>query len=262
MAYLSSLTSEELHHYTRAIAHSVTVRTHLDALVWLQGDMQRYIPHDIMVAAWGDFRSGAIRHDIITSMVGVRSQSSNPRAITPVLDRLFQRWSAQGRAPFALHTGERGFLLEDDSLTCALSGALQKMRSAMVHGISDERGSHDCLYVTYSSKPTSNTAECEAMALVLPNIDSALRQVKHLPHQSSSYLASNASTFDKFNAQHELKDDELEILEWVAMGKTNPEIGSILDLSEFTVKNRLQRVFKRLNVCNRAQAVAKFLNHA
>jgi DNA-binding CsgD family transcriptional regulator len=43
----------------------------------------------------------------------------------------------------------------------------------------------------------------------------------------------------------------------VALGKTNPEIGCILRISEFTVKNHLKSIFTKLDVSNRAQAVAK-----
>jgi len=48
------------------------------------------------------------------------------------------------------------------------------------------------------------------------------------------------------------------VLYWVAKGKTNPEIAQILDISSFTVKNHMQRVFKKLDVSNRAQAVSKY----
>ena len=65
----------------------------------------------------------------------------------------------------------------------SVGAALQKMRSAMVHGIVDERGSHDCLYVTFSATANSSEVHREAMAAVLPYIDTALRQVTHLPHQ-------------------------------------------------------------------------------
>jgi DNA-binding CsgD family transcriptional regulator len=64
---------------------------------------------------------------------------------------------------------------------------------------------------------------------------------------------------------HDLSDRESEVLCWVALGKTNPEIGSILSISEFTVKNHMQNVFKKLDVSSRAQAVSKFeaiLNYA
>ena len=45
---------------------------------------------------------------------------------------------------------------------------------------------------------------------------------------------------------------------WVCSGKTNIEIGLILNISTFTVKNHLQRIFKKLDVVNRSQAVAEF----
>ncbi len=54
-----------------------------------------------------------------------------------------------------------------------------------------------------------------------------------------------------------LSERERQIMVWVAMGKTNPEIGSILSISEFTVKNHMKSIFTKLDVTNRAQAVAK-----
>jgi DNA-binding CsgD family transcriptional regulator len=50
---------------------------------------------------------------------------------------------------------------------------------------------------------------------------------------------------------------EREIMHWVAIGKTNYEIGMILSISTNTAKNHLRHIFKKLNVANRAQAVSK-----
>ncbi len=55
-----------------------------------------------------------------------------------------------------------------------------------------------------------------------------------------------------------LSSREIEIMKRVQQGKTNAEIAQILDISAFTVKNHLQRVFKKLGVFNRTQAVSKF----
>ena len=59
-----------------------------------------------------------------------------------------------------------------------------------------------------------------------------------------------------------LSERERQIMVWVAMGKTNPEIGCILDISEFTVKNHMKSIFSKLDVTNRAQAVAKLTRMA
>ena len=53
-----------------------------------------------------------------------------------------------------------------------------------------------------------------------------------------------------------LSERELQVLAWVRDGKTNYEIGQILDISPLTVKNHVQKILRKLNVSNRAQAVA------
>ena len=52
---------------------------------------------------------------------------------------------------------------------------------------------------------------------------------------------------------------EQEILKWIQLGKSNIEIGLILDISPLTVKNHVQKLLRKLNVQNRAQAVGKAL---
>ncbi|MGH3512032.1 MAG: LuxR C-terminal-related transcriptional regulator [Pseudonocardiaceae bacterium] len=49
---------------------------------------------------------------------------------------------------------------------------------------------------------------------------------------------------------------ELEVLQLVAIGRTNAEIAKILFLSEATVKTHLRRIFGKLQVSDRASAVA------
>jgi two-component system, NarL family, response regulator DevR len=55
-----------------------------------------------------------------------------------------------------------------------------------------------------------------------------------------------------------LTTQEHRVLELVARGKTNKEIGSTLGLSEKTVKNYLSHAFEKLSVSRRAQAAVLF----
>lgn len=52
---------------------------------------------------------------------------------------------------------------------------------------------------------------------------------------------------------------EAEILMWIARGKTNKEIGLILDTSPRTVNKHLEHIFEKLGVSTRAAAVAMVL---
>lgn len=228
-------------------------------LIWLQGEMQHYLPHDIMIAAWGNFQDSKIHYDVISPIAGVRSHNANTETLTPLLLQLHQRWMDFRKIPYAMKVGESGFLLEDTGLQCVLGNALKVMRSAMVHGICDERHGIECLYVTFSTKADYNQADRATVGAILPYIDSALRQVGHLPDQMPTLaLSDDALPGINLKPGHNLSTRETEIMFWVALGKTNPEMGSILNISEFTVKNHMQRVFKKLNVTNRAQAVSKF----
>lgn len=49
---------------------------------------------------------------------------------------------------------------------------------------------------------------------------------------------------------------EADVLLWIANGKTNREIGLILEMSPRTVNKHLEQVFKKLNVENRTSAAA------
>ena len=54
-----------------------------------------------------------------------------------------------------------------------------------------------------------------------------------------------------------LSDREAECLEWIALGKSNPEIAALLGLSPDTVKEHVQSLFHKLKVNGRAQAVSR-----
>lgn len=258
MSFLPSLSADQLHHYHQIVTRSVDIRSHFDMLAWLQGDMQLYLPHDILIATWGNFELGNLQHDVISTLDGVRSNDADTDTISPLMRELHARWTEFGRKPFSLDTRETGFLLGDSNLKNAVGDALQTMRHAIVHGIVDERGHHHCLYVGFSAGREFSMVERGAMAAVLPYVDTALRQVTHLPHQHKNRRRSADMAGQASEPGFNLSKRESEILHWVARGKTNSEIAMILDISAFTVKNHMQRVFQKLDVTNRAQAVSKF----
>src|SRR6478609_8884025 len=53
-----------------------------------------------------------------------------------------------------------------------------------------------------------------------------------------------------------LSKRELEVLKFMAQGKSNKEIGSALFISEGTVKSHVKAIFSKMNVISRTEAVA------
>jgi len=84
-----------------------------------------------------------------------------------------------------------------------------------------------------------------------------------MPHIYEAYFSYYIEQIKPDNPKKALSAREIEVLGWVADGKTNSEIAVICGISEFTVKNHLVKIFGKLNVVNRAQAIdiAKHLHY-
>ena len=269
MSFLGNLALNEVAPLLQVLQRSLSVQRHFELFNWLQDEVQHFLPHDILIASWGDFSLGMICHDIVSPLPGLRTDSLyDSKGLQPVVASLFKRWLEGRHTPYVVNASEGFNIGEFDDPV--VNDAMKKMRCALVHGIKDQRGRHDCLYVLCGPSRLGTQRSRDALQFLLPYIDTSLRQIAHLPEQYLSDQTNKeplpAPMDDRPKApDHGLSARELDIMEWVRKGKTNQEIGMILDISAFTVKNHLQRIFKKLDVINRAQAVAKteaFIRHA
>ena len=61
---------------------------------------------------------------------------------------------------------------------------------------------------------------------------------------------------DRLHARVKLTRRESEVLLWLARGKSNRDIGQILDVSHRTVNKHLEQIYPKLGVEGRTAAVA------
>ena len=66
---------------------------------------------------------------------------------------------------------------------------------------------------------------------------------------------------DEKDAFRELSDREMDVLKYLARGKTNAEIGQLLNLSEKTVGNYVSSMFEKLGLNNRIELAAYAYEH-
>ncbi|PSR34891.1 MAG: DNA-binding response regulator [Sulfobacillus benefaciens] len=92
----------------------------------------------------------------------------------------------------------------------------------------------------------------------ISELANAIRQVMNgqfaiQPELVATYLPA------LMGASHEdiLTAREREILQLVAVGRTNAQIGDVLFVSESTIKNHLTNIFAKLKVHNRTEAIDK-----
>lgn len=77
---------------------------------------------------------------------------------------------------------------------------------------------------------------------------------------ATAALLSPASVTAPGLLLEQLSEREQEIMELVAQGKRNAEIAATLFLAEKTVKNHLNRIFPKLGVTTRAEAISLWLS--
>jgi transcriptional regulator EpsA len=247
------LTSGEGERLLRIVSQAARIKTHLELFTLLQGEIQYFVPHQILIGAWGDFLGPVLNLDVISAIEGVRTSGLDACNIEGQCKRLYLRWLGQGRRPLLLEGGACELQLRTHpACCCALHVSLRRMRSILVHGVHDARDGSDSLYVAAHAdsvgEPSRAERSCVPLDSVIAQIDVAFRRVAglKLPRTAARRKAGGLSI------------REAEILGWVSEGRTNHEISTILGISTFTVKNHVQRIIRKLGAVNRTEAAAKY----
>jgi transcriptional regulator EpsA len=226
------MTSEDRERLFFLIDTSIKIRKRFQFFLWVQGSLQSFIPHETLVCATGDFGTFQIRHDVFSR--ATLPEDFNQMAFDPVrgfVAPLLSRWNALDREPLSAGAGE------SDSLHPALHRL--DYRHNLCHGVSG------AFFAFLGLERPVTARERYFVDLLMPQLYMAAMRMLESEHTVAESPASV------------LSEREAQVLGWVRDGKTNAEIGQILDISPLTVKNHVQKILRKLDVSNRAQAVAK-----
>lgn len=222
------------------------VRTTQQFQRWSQQELQRALPHERLACGVGPMTErGLLTPRVLTTnfpdgyIESLRERGGGVE--TPVMAQWRRQHRPQlfeaERPHFACHAGW-------------LSGFRREgMRNCVSHGLQDLSGAGSS-YFSFCSVPGRLDPHHGFLAeLLVPHLHVALGRA----------LAANGQRHVVVPDLHSLTDREYDIVTWLKQGKSNWEIGRILGLSELTVKTHVQRIFRKLRVNNRTQAVAKIL---
>lgn len=230
---------------------------------WLRSDARHLLPHGALVVAWGDFPSGELLvrrfiHDPAWSPAAaprIATEESTAAAAVngndvaiQTLQALHGGWVGADSQPCvqALQPDAARSLIAPKVAAAPLWPVSHGLTHAMIHGVRDRRSDYDCLYAFLGNASLAMAAHQDAARLLVPCLETALRRA-----------TTGAEPAGLSVSARPLSIREREIIRWVQEGKTNEEIGLIIGISSCTVKNHLQRIFKKLNVSNRAQAAMR-----
>lgn len=106
----------------------------------------------------------------------------------------------------------------------------------------------------YVTKPINPE---EVLARVASHLRTArILQAARAASKPVSLSLDDAPAHAKLSARFQLTEREVQVLRWVACGKTNRDIGDILGLSPRTVNKHLEHVYVKLGVETRTAATS------
>jgi transcriptional regulator EpsA len=248
------LTGDESARFFRVVSECGRIRRHYDIYRWLGGEVQHFLPHEILLCAWGDFDMWDVKLDLASALPGVRTGQLAHCRVDSLVRQAYARWSDCGRKPVLLKAAETE--AAQHGCHCAIHAALRTMRSVLVHGVHDKRSGQGSLFIALTGGSfTKGGSVARFVSLLEPlvdQIDAAFRKVPAFPlNDARCALRAGANVLD-------LSTREMEVLDALCRGKTNLQIAAALDISPFTVKNHVQRIFRKIGVTNRTQAAARY----
>ncbi len=231
---------------------SLRVHTRPHFFSWTQGLLQGLIKHELLVCALRDGKPLAFRVDsfsmnapdpAIFSELFLRDAS--------VASNLIDAWAKRNFRPMVCNT--------DDGSPCAGGAFARELErigatQLFVHGTHDVDGQVTSFFVFACVPGTIGAGQAYVAQLAVPFLHAAwVRSQLIVNGRAIGAEGPKSAVACKITSR------EQEILRWIYFGKSNFETGAILGISPLTVKNHVQKILRKLNVVNRAQAVGKAL---
>ena len=239
MKTFNGLDNQDMEHLLVMFESSLQITKRFQFFLWAQGALQRFIPHETLLCAHGDISQMRFRHETFSSgLFDAQQERLLADPATGFLPRVLDDWLREGRMPQIVRLGGDA------------SGAVtpHDFGHVAAHGPPEIQGQFGSFFLFLRLPGQPGARETYLLGLLMPYLHMALYRMLADEGQASEGVAA---------AKCLLSARELQVLQWVRSGKTNEEIGTILRISPPTVKNHVQKILRKLNVSNRAQAVGK-----
>lgn len=229
---------------------SLRIETRQQFSSWTRESLQKTLRHELLFCAlWsGDplLREVDVFAAPTLEFEGFGEMLSQDAAVVP---HFMEKWENNSFRPVA------GEVRSDTRLAQTKVGReLSRVGASLVlaHGTYDTSGKTASFFAFACKPETVGTQQAHLSELVVPFLHLAWvrTRIGRAVLAQGTAAAGNSSL---------LTSRETEILRWIHFGKSNIEIGAILEISPLTVKNHVQKILRKLNVQNRAQAVGRGL---
>lgn len=251
-----TLQEEDRKHLAYIMETSLRVHRRSHFFSWTQGPLQTLLPHEILICGLRENPQSPMYLERFTATRYFREEHfhefCNP--LSGLFTDMVSNWQKSGQ-PCLFPTPELGpGMVSCEPRWLPLLNTLE-LRNIAGHGVRWADGSVKAFFSFSRLGVPLDIQIAYFICLLIPCIFTTFARV----------LAEECGTGNKlFNPAivtlNPLKPREVEVLEWVREGKSNSEIGQILQLSQHTVKNHIQKIMKKLEVKTRGQAVTRAIS--
>ncbi len=243
-----ALTEREMEYLFRIIDSSTSILLRHQFFLWAQGTVQSLLPHGLLICTFDDgFGQPISIEKFSRTNISETMFSEICRPDGGMVFRVMSAWNTGKNRPVLLCGRNSNRIFYSQFANDLERDNLERVAA---HGMFDANGRTRSLF-TFMQIPVALTERhAYFLELLMPHMHMALVRMlfheRHHPHGSAPGKTRKLIT-----------ERETEILRHVQMGKSNDEIAHLLNISPLTVKNHVQKILQKLNVNNRAHAVAK-----
>lgn len=228
------------------IAHAARTQTPEDLDQLITGPLKALFGYEFMVCGTGFFADdGCYVHKFHNHGFPVDYFYELEQADGTVDSPLMKQWRKTMK-PVFFQSGRDDAAFPPDWINIFNRYAL---RNTLANAMYDRHGRASNYFIFARLKEEVGPTQANLVELVTPNICTAI--ARSLDHTETG-PAKFAGAIEKI-----ISTRQRDILHWMYHGKTNPEIGYILEMNEETVKYHVEQLMKKLKVSSRTQAVAK-----
>jgi len=240
MDTLVTLSPLEVERLLITIESSQQVHRRHQYFLWSQGALQGFLPHDILIVGYGEYDTPGFRCEVLA-----RANIYEDRAMLREIDELVQAmvddWQNAGGTP-RLYAAEQGGGKIGTRLASLGFG------NALAHGVREFTRVNAGFFVFLRMPQPPNRRHAYFAEVLMPYLYVTLYRMLQSEHDAPGR---------RLRPGVKLSGREAEVISLIRDGKTNQQIALTLELSPLTVKNHVQNILRKLEVANRAQAVAK-----
>lgn len=243
-----TLTERETEYLFRIIDSSTAISLRHQFFLWAQGEVQSLLPHGMLICIFDEGSGQSVSMEKFSrTSINDATFSELCRPDGGVMTRVMSAWTAGKNQPFLLCPQNPNGIAYKHFANDLKRDNLERIAA---HGMFDVNGRIRSLFAFTQISCALTERHAYFLELLMPHMHIAL--VRMLFHERDR---KHGVTVEK--SRKLITDRETEILRYVQMGKNNLEISHLLDISPLTVKNHIQKILRKLNVNNRAHAVAK-----